>query len=83
MKPDTRTASTLDLPLGVGRQTLRLILHRDGAGEPEALQLALGYGGSDGTPFNRPAWGEPLLSLPASALAPLREALAALDGESP
>ncbi len=79
MKPDTRSITTLDLPLGVGRQTLRLILHRDEAGEPDALHLALGYGGMDGTQFHRPGWGEPLLSLPASIMGQLRDGIAALE----
>ena len=77
--PQTRTVRTLDLPLGPGRQTLRLILSRDEKGEPEALSLALGYGGGDASdPFTRPAWGQPLLQLPADAAEPLRDALTAL-----
>jgi len=74
----TGTVHTVDLPLGPGRQTLRLILHRDPAGEPEALTLALGFGGRDGSEFRRPGWGDPLLSLPASTIGPLRDALSAL-----
>jgi hypothetical protein len=54
-QPVTRQVRTLDVPLGPGRQTLRLILHRDGNGDPEALTLALGYGGGSGPdPFTRP-----------------------------
>ena len=76
---ETHTVETLDLPLGPGRQTLRLILHRDGAGQPEALSLALGFGGGDtGEPFDRPAWADRLLTLPADAIEPLRDALTVL-----
>ena len=79
--PMTRTTKTLDLPLGPGRQTLRLILHHDEHGTPEALSLALGFGGHDGSEFRRPGWGDPLLSLPASILPHLREALDRLEVE--
>ena len=79
MTVETRAVQTLDLPLGPGRQTLRLILHRTEDGDPEALSLALGFGGGGtGEPFDRPAWGQPLLQLPADAMEPLRDALSAL-----
>ena len=79
MTPKTMTVRTVDLPLGPGRQTLRIILSRDENGTPEALSLALGFGGGDGSdPFTRPAWGQPLLQLPADAMGPLRGALSAL-----
>ena len=77
--PVTRTVWTVDRPLGPGRQTVRLIFTRDENGKPEALSLALGFGGGDGSdPFTRPAWGQPLLQLPADAMEPLRDALTAL-----
>ena len=78
----TRTTKTLDLPLGPGRQTLRLILHHDEHGAPEALSLALGFGGHDGSEFRRPGWGDPLMTLPASVLPRLRDALDALERAS-
>ena len=79
MTVETRTVRTVDLSPGPGRQTVRLIFTRDEKGEPEALSLALGYGGGDGSdPFTRPAWGPPLLQLPADAMEPLRDALSAL-----
>ena len=77
----TRTVRTLDLPLGPGRQTLRLILHHDDLGTPEALTLAVGFGGCDGTPFSRPGWGDPLLTLPADVLPRLVDALDSLAEE--
>ena len=84
MTVKTRAVQTLDLPLGPGRQTLRLILHRTEDGKPEALSLAFGFGGGDtGEPFDRPSWADRLLTLPADAIEPLREALGALDGLPP
>ena len=74
----TRTVQTMDLPLGPGRQTLRLILHHDEHGTPEALTLAVGFGGCDGTTFSRPGWGDPLLTLPADVLPRLVDALDSL-----
>ena len=79
MTVETRAVQTLDLPLGPGRQTLRLILHRTEDGKPEALSLALGFGGGGtGEPFDRPSWADRLLTLPADALEPLRDALGVL-----
>lgn len=76
MKPETRTVRTVDLKLGPGRETLRVTLTTDEDGEPKALVLASGFGGADtGTPFLRPGWGSSPLTLPASILPSLREAL--------
>jgi hypothetical protein len=84
MNAQTRTVRTVDVRLAAGRQTLRLILNRDENGDPEALSLALGYGGGGGPdPFTRPAWGEPVLQLPADAMESLRDALAALQEAEP
>ena len=83
MNVETKAVQTLDLPLGPGRQTLRLILARDETGEPEALSFALGFGGAGtGEPFDRPAWADRLLTLPPDAIEPLRDALGALLGEA-
>lgn len=79
MTVETQTVQTLDIPLGPGRQTLRLILHRDAGGGPEALSLALGFGGAgSGDPFDRPSWADRPLTVPADAMEPLRDALTAL-----
>ncbi len=78
MTVNTSTVRTVDLPLGPGGQTLRVIEHRDAQGRPEALSLAVGFGGADGS-FTRPSWGDRLLTLPASVSGPLRDALTALS----
>lgn len=75
----TRKVRTLDLPLGPGRQTLRLALVGPGNEEPATLVLSIGFGGSDGTEFLRPPWADLPLRLPAEVIPRLREALAALE----
>jgi hypothetical protein len=71
--PRTSVAASLDVSLG-GGYTLRVTRLED------SLVLAPGYGGAGtDTPFNRPAWGGPPLSVPIEALSRLRHALEALE----
>jgi hypothetical protein len=79
--PTTRTVRSVDVPLGPGRQTLRVTLTLDEHGEPETLILASGFvtDTEDGPSFLRPSWHDAPLRLPASALGALRDALEALD----
>jgi len=73
--PATQTLRSVDLAL-LGGITLRVSATED------SLVLALGYGGAGSdTPFHRPAWGAPPLTLPSGALPRLREALGALEAE--
>ncbi len=76
---DTRTVRSIDVPIGSGRQTLRISATFAEDGTPEALILALGFGGVGGEPFNRPGWCDLPLSLPADAIPQLRAALEALE----
>lgn len=80
MKLQTRTVRTVDVKLGPGRETLRVTLTTGEDGKPEALVLASGFGGANSnSPFLRPDWGSSPLTLPASVLPLLREALDALE----
>lgn len=72
-----RTLDTLDVPLGPGCQTLRVGLYRDEAGEPLDMTMALGWG--DGRTWREKSASG--LTLPASALPALRDALATLCEE--
>ncbi len=71
--------SVTDVPLP-GGQVLRAGLYRDTDGEPVELTLALGWGSEDDG--LRPVLEDPML-LPAEALLPLRDALAALAAPTP
>jgi hypothetical protein len=76
---ETHGVHVVDVPLGPGRQTLRVSLMAgpDGAG---VLTLAPGFGGAEtGDPFLRPDWCGLPVQLPAAALPALREALGALE----
>jgi len=80
--PETRTARTLDLPLGPGRETLRLALLGPGNDEGAALVLCTGFGGGGGPdPFTRPPWAGLPMRLPAEIIPQLRTALEALEQE--
>lgn len=76
MKTETRTVHSLDVPIGPGRQTLRVSVSRREDGEPESLVLATGFGG--GESFLRPGWESLPLRLPASIVPELRRVLDAL-----
>lgn len=77
--PTTRQLRTLDLSLGPGCQTLRVAWVGPGEDEPAALVLSVGFGGSRGSAFLRPAWGDLPLRLPAEIIPRLVEALGALE----
>ena len=77
--PETRTVRTLDLPLGPGRQTLRLALVGPGNEEEAALVISVGFGGSDGSEFLRPPWADLPIRLPAEIIPEFRKALAQLE----
>lgn len=80
--PTTRTVRSVDLPLGPGRQTLRVTLTMDANGEPEGVVMAAGFGGANtGDPFLRPGYCSDPLVLPASIIGELRAALEALEVE--
>lgn len=72
MTPERRQLERVDVPIPGGR-LMRLELHHDADGEPEALTLATGWGD--------PALPDPekTLSIPAETLPDLRAALVALD----
>jgi hypothetical protein len=71
----------VDLPLGPGRRTLRLLLTYDQAGAPDTLMILDGFGGAHtDTPFHRPGWVDGPLQLPASVLPELVRALEQLVG---
>lgn len=71
--PVSSTLRTVDLPLR-GGATLRI------SSTGDSLILAPGFGGAGSdTPFHRPAWGAPPLTLPARILPELLDALHALD----
>lgn len=81
--PTTRMVRSIDLPLGPGRQTLRVTLTLDEHGEPEGVVLAAGFGGAGtGDPFLRPGYCSDPLVLPASVLPELCRALDALAGDA-
>ena len=75
----TRRVHTIDVPLGPGRQTCRLALAGPGEDEPATLVMSIGFGGSDGTDFLRPPWGDMPLRIPADAIPAIRAALAELE----
>ena len=79
MTVTTRTVRILDVPLGPGRQTLRLALVGAGSDEPPALILSIGFGGSDGTEFLRPPWADLPLRIPADRIPAIRQALAEIE----
>lgn len=83
--PTTRTVRSVDVPLGPGRQTLRITLARDQNGEPETLIFACGFGGGGtGEGFHRPHWCGTPLQLPGATLETVRDALDALrEGKAP
>ena len=73
----THTVQTVDLRLGVGRSTFRLVLTSTPDGKPDEILLCTGFGG-DGAPFTRPEWAGGVIRLPAEILPELLAALTAL-----
>ena len=73
----TRTVRTLDIPLGPGRTTLRLVLSDATAELPAELMLAWGFG--TGSEFSRPLWAGLPIQVPASIVPELIGALGALS----
>ncbi|MEX1258408.1 MAG: hypothetical protein WEG36_12385 [Gemmatimonadota bacterium] len=67
----TSTVRSIDLPLGAGRQVVRITL------APDSLVIAAGWGIGEG--FHRCGWDALPLVLPAGALPKLRAALEELS----